>query len=187
MAVDPLRKRKICVLGSRSVGKSSLVIQFIENQFVEGYFPTIEANFTKPVKCNGVEYECDILDTAGQDEYTILNSKHAIGIHGYVLVYSVASRNSFDMIQIVHDKIVDYCGLNDIPCVIVGAKTDLSSRQVSPQDGEALAKSNKAAWIETSAKENVNVGKVFELCLGEIEKRTIVGNPEPKTSSCTIM
>jgi Ras family protein len=67
-------------------------------------------------------------DSHRQDEYSILNSKHAIGIHGYVLVYSVTSRRSFDMIKIVYDKIVDFCGKNDIPCVIVGAKTDLQSR-----------------------------------------------------------
>lgn len=63
-----------------------------------------------------------------QDEYSILNSKHAIGIHGFVLVYSVTSRNSFDMIQIVYDKIINYCGIKEIPCVIVGSKIDLSQR-----------------------------------------------------------
>jgi len=43
-----------------------------------------------------------------------------------------------------------------------------------------------AAWIETSAKNNVNVAKVFELCLGEIEKRTLNGNA-PKESQCVMM
>jgi Ras family protein len=70
------------------------------------------------------------LNPSSQDEYSILSSKHAIGIHGYVLVYSVASRRSFDMIQIVYDKIADFCGKNDIPCVIVGSKTDLQARCV---------------------------------------------------------
>lgn len=64
----------------------------------------------------------------GKDEYSILNSKHAIGIHGFVLVYSVTSRNSFNMIQIVYDKIVNFCGIKGIPCVIVGSKIDLSQR-----------------------------------------------------------
>ena len=126
-----------------------------------------------------------------QDEYTILNSKHAIGIHGFVLVYSVASRKSFDMVQIVYDKIVNFCGLNQIPCVIVGSKTDLQnryvsgsvcarrlerdpsilaptisaphqkSRQVQPEEGQQLAKQNHAAWVETSAKTNTNVGTCF--------------------------
>jgi hypothetical protein len=41
-----------------------------------------------------------------QDEYSILNSKHFIGIHGYMLVYSVASLQSFEMVQIVHQKIL---------------------------------------------------------------------------------
>jgi Ras family protein len=86
MTGDILKKRKIAVLGSRSVGascytipsckraktfndlsgKSSLVIQFIENHFVESYYPTIEATFQKSVNYNGVEYDCDIIDTAGQ-------------------------------------------------------------------------------------------------------------------------
>jgi Ras family protein len=167
MPGDILKKRKIAVLGSRSVGdsgpslssdghthpyvtttgKSSLVIQFTENQFIDSYYPTIENTFTKSVNYKGVDYDCDIIDTAGQvsiyiltatpvhslcligkDEYSILNSKHAIGIHGFVLVYSVTSRNSFDMIQIVYDKIVSFCGMKDIPCVIVGSKIDLSQR-----------------------------------------------------------
>jgi len=184
---DSLRKRKIAVLGSRSVGKSSLVIQFIENHFVESYYPTIESTFAKSVNYKGVEYDCDIIDTAGQDEYSILNSNHAIGIHGYVLVYSVTSRNSFDMIQIVYDKIVDFCGVSDIPCVIVGSKIDLQQRQVEPHEGEKLAQTNKAAWVETSAKNDINVGKVFELCLAEIEKRATQNQAEPQPNRCIVM
>lgn len=64
-----------------------------------------------------------------QDEFSILNSKHAVGIHGYVLVYSVANRNSFDMIQIVHDKILDYSGETKVPCVVVGQKCDLADQR----------------------------------------------------------
>ncbi|PPQ94953.1 hypothetical protein CVT25_003925 [Psilocybe cyanescens] len=175
IASPSLKKRKIVVLGSRSVGKSSLVVQFIENHFVDAYYPTIESIFQKTLKYNGVEFECEIIDTAGQDEYSIFNSKHAIGIHGYVLVYSVTSRNSFNMIQTVYNKIIDFCGTQDIPCVIVGSKTDLQSsspsRQVEPSEGEKLALQNHAAWVETSAKNNTNVSQVFELCLAEIEKR----------------
>ncbi|OBZ76613.1 GTP-binding protein rhb1 [Grifola frondosa] len=181
MPGDILKKRKIAVLGARSVGKSSLVIQYIENHFVESYYPTIESTFTKAINYKGVDYDCDIIDTAGQDEYTILNSKHAIGIHGFVLVYSVTSRKSFDMVQTVYDKIINFCGINSIPCVIVGAKMDLQQqRQVAVKEGQELATSHGAAWIETSAKNNVNVAKVFELCLGEIERRLPNSKSEPQ-------
>jgi Ras family protein len=114
---------------------------------VDSYYPTIESTFSKSINHKGTEFECDIIDTAGQasrpltkhlpqlnniqDEYSILNSKHAIGIHGFVLVYSVTSRKSFEMVQIVYDKIVNFCGMGSIPCVIVGAKNDLQSRCVS--------------------------------------------------------
>ncbi|KAI0353464.1 hypothetical protein OH77DRAFT_1406796 [Trametes cingulata] len=202
MPGDILKKRKIAVLGSRSVGKSSLVIQFIENHFVESYYPTIESVFNKTVTYKGADYDCDIIDTAGQvcppDEYTILNSKHAIGIHGYVLVYSVTNRKSFDMVRIVYDKIVSFCGVNSIPCVIVGSKIDLQNRclrshtprpyrQVDAKEAEKLASELDAAFVETSAKNNVNVSKVFELCLGEIEKRQPNSKQQPPESKCWIM
>jgi len=188
-AAAALKRRKIAVLGSRSVGKSSLVKQFIENHFVDAYYPTIESTFAKSVTYKGVEYDCHIIDTAGQDEYTPINSQYAIGIHGYILVYSITSRNTFDMIQIVYDKIIDFCGVSDIPCVIVGSKVDLAAtgRQVETTEGEKLAKSTNAAFVETSAKENINVGKVFELCLAEIEKRTAPNQAETTTKGCFIM
>ncbi|KAI0774085.1 small GTPase superfamily [Fomes fomentarius] len=190
MPGDILNKRKIAVLGSRSVGKSSLVVQFIENHFVESYYPTIENVFNKTVNYKGVDYDCDIIDTAGQDEYTILNSKHAIGIHGYVLVYSVTNHKSFDMVHVVYDKIINFCGMNSIPCVIVGSKIDLQnrpSRQVQIKEGQKLAEELDAAHIETSAKQNINVAKVFELCLGEIEKRQPSNKQEPQSTICTLM
>ncbi|KAK0230672.1 P-loop containing nucleoside triphosphate hydrolase protein [Armillaria fumosa] len=195
---ENLKKRKIAVLGARSVGKSSLIVQFVENRFVENYYPTIQNTFAKSVSFKGTEYDCEVIDTAGQDEYSILNSKYAIGIHGYVLVYSVTSRSSFDMIQVLYDKIVDFCGVTEIPCVIVGSKVDLSTskvmtqtyvtfRQVPAKDGEALAQTNNAVWVETSAKENINVGKVFDLCLGEIEKHSPTKQGEPPANRCVIM
>ncbi|KAK0206659.1 P-loop containing nucleoside triphosphate hydrolase protein [Desarmillaria ectypa] len=186
-SVENLKKRKIAVLGARSVGKSSLIVQFVENRFVENYYPTIENTFAKSVSFKGTEYDCEVIDTAGQDEYSILNSKHAIGIHGYVLVYSVTSRSSFDMIQVIYDKIVDFCGVTEIPCVIVGSKVDLTTRQVPAEDGERLAQANNAVWVETSAKDNINVGKVFDLCLGEIEKHSPTKQGEPPASRCVVM
>ena len=55
-----------------------------------------------------------------------MNSQYAIGIHGYILVYSITSKNSFNMIQVVYDKIVNFSGVTKIPCVMVGSKCDLS-------------------------------------------------------------
>jgi len=189
-----VKKRRICVLGSRSVGKSALVVQYVEGHFIEPYFPTIESIVFKNVNWNGENYEFEIIDTAGQDEYSMLSSRHAIGIHGFILVYSVASRPSFEMIRAVHDKILNYHGVSQVPCVIVGQKSDLpekklAPRQVTPQEGQALAKELHAAWIETSASSNVNVAKVFDLLLQEVEQQygAKTENAAAPENKCTIM
>lgn len=184
----PPKQRKIAIVGSRSVGKSSLTVQFVDGHFVESYYPTIENTFSKVIKHKGQEYATEIIDTAGQDEYSILNSKHFIGIHGYILVYSVASYQSFEMVQVIRDKILNHLGTDWVPVVIVGNKSDLrpEQRQVTAEDGKALAEKYQCAWTEASARYNENVTKAFELMIGQIEKAQ---NPNEPTggNKCNLM
>lgn len=93
---------------SRQTGKSSLAVQFVDGHFVESYYPTIENTFSKEIRFKGQDFMTEIVDTAGQDEYSILNSKHFIGIHGYMIVYSVASLTSFEMVRTIRDKIIHH-------------------------------------------------------------------------------
>lgn len=53
-------------------------------------------------------YVVAIANASQQDEYSILNSRHSIGIHGYMLVYSVASKQSFEMVKIIRDKVLNH-------------------------------------------------------------------------------
>ncbi|KAJ7622888.1 kinase-like domain-containing protein [Mycena polygramma] len=167
---------KIVVLGARCVGKSTLVDRFTLGSFSERYQPScLETRLKKTVSYNGTAHSCEIIDTVGQEEFFDLKSQHIIGIHGYILVYSVVNRASFDSIQIIYDKILDHSGLSDIPAIIVGNQVDLRHwpyrRQIDSEEGKQFAEGHGAAWIETSALRNENVDKVFKLCLAEIEKR----------------
>lgn len=112
-------------MGSRSVGKSSLTKKYISGEFEQSYYPTIEMTHQKTIVRDGITYDCEIIDTAGQDEYSLFHHKYAVGIHGYILVYSIASRQSFEMIQNLHDKILDFQAADKVCCVIVGQKSDL--------------------------------------------------------------
>ncbi|KAJ8101106.1 small GTPase superfamily [Lipomyces tetrasporus] len=181
----PPRPRKIAVVGSRAVGKSSMTVQFVEEHFVESYYPTIENQFSKIIRYKGQDYATEILDTAGQDEFSIMNQKHSIGVHGYVLVYSITSRSSFDMIRVIRDKILNNTGTESIPMVVVGNKSDLGAqRKVETIEGRNLAQEWNCPFVETSARHNANIAKVFELLIGEIEKYQ---NPTPDASGkCTI-
>ncbi|KAJ7893939.1 P-loop containing nucleoside triphosphate hydrolase protein, partial [Mycena olivaceomarginata] len=161
-------KRTIVVLGSRSVGKSSLIRRYCdpESQFVNSYFPTIETTYWKTI----LKYDCKIIDTAGQDESSIINLKYIYGTHAYVLVYSVASRRSFDLVSVLYDEIRGLYG-SPVPCVIVGCKTDLEKhREVETSEAAQLAERRNSAWIETSSKTDTNIKEVFEICIQEIEK-----------------
>lgn len=170
------RLRKVAVVGARSVGKSSLTVQFVEQHFVESYYPTIESQFSKSIRYKGQNYNIEILDTAGQDEYSIINEKHLVGIHGYLLVYSVTSRYTFDMISIVMDKILNYTGSDHVPAILVGNKSDLHmQRQVTEEEGKELAAKLKCGFVETSARHNDNITRSFELLVTEIEK---INNPQ---------
>jgi len=81
-------------------------------------------------------------------------------MNGYVLVYSISSKSSFDMIKIIRDKILDFTGLETVPCVIVGNKSDLNiQRQVTTQEGLELAQQWNCPFVETSAKNDENVCK----------------------------
>ncbi|EED18427.1 Rheb small monomeric GTPase RhbA [Talaromyces stipitatus ATCC 10500] len=184
----PPKQRKIAIVGSRSVGKSSLTVRFVDHHFVESYYPTIENTFSRIIKHKGQDYATEIVDTAGQDEYSILNSKHFIGIHGYIIVYSVASRQSFDMVTVIRDKILNHLGADWVPLVIVGNKSDLNAdqRQVQLEEGRQLAQQFNCGFTEASARLDYNVAKAFDLMIGEIEKSQ---NPSQPTgdSKCVVM
>ncbi|KAK7708488.1 GTP-binding protein [Diaporthe eres] len=184
----PSKSRKVAIVGSRSVGKSSLAVQFVDGHFVESYYPTIENTFSKVIKYKGQEFSTEIIDTAGQDEYSIMNSKHFIGIHGYMLVYSVASLQSFEMVQVIREKLLNHLGVEWVPIVIVGNKSDLrpEQRQVSTDDGKKLSEKYNCAWTEASARYNENVGRGFDLLIAQIEKAQNPNEP-PAGGKCLVM
>ncbi|KAG6002332.1 GTP-binding protein [Claviceps maximensis] len=182
------KQRKIAIVGSRSVGKSTLAVRFVDGHFVESYYPTIENTFSKTIRHKGQDYSTEIVDTAGQDEYSILNSKHFIGIHGYMLVYSVSSLPSFEMIQVIREKILNHLGSESVPIVIVGNKSDLrpEQRQVGLDDGRKLSDKFQCGWTEASARYNDNVGRAFELLIAQIEKSQSPAEV-PVKGACSLM
>ncbi|CDR42694.1 CYFA0S10e01178g1_1 [Cyberlindnera fabianii] len=178
------RTRKISVCGARGVGKSTLVVQYVDNYFVESYYPTIQNQFNKSVKFRDQTYEVEILDTAGQDEFTIMNDSTIV--HGYLLVYAINSRSSFDLLPVIRDKILDSTGTDKVPMILVGNKLDLE-RKVSKDEGAKLAREfGNIPFIEVSAKMSQgeqDIGKIFLGLLEQIEGEKI----DPTNEKCIVM
>lgn len=90
-------------------------------------------------------------------------------------MYSVTSKLSFEMIGVIRDKILNFTGTDWVPIVIVGNKTDLQGqRQVTREDGEDLASRWKCLSCETSAKTNMNIGKMETTSRREAKARLSV-------------
>lgn len=66
--------------------------------------------FSKITRMNNADYEVKLVDTAGQDEYSIFPAQYSMDFHGYVLVYSITSQKSFEVIKIIYEKLIDVMG-----------------------------------------------------------------------------
>eukprot|EP01100_Stratorugosa_tubuloviscum_P014525 TRINITY_DN782_c0_g1_i7.p1 TRINITY_DN782_c0_g1~~TRINITY_DN782_c0_g1_i7.p1 ORF type:complete len:191 (-),score=89.89 TRINITY_DN782_c0_g1_i7:105-677(-) len=157
---------KIVILGSGGVGKSALIIQFVNNRFNDEYYPLIEDNYRKQITVDDQVCLLDIFDTAPQEEYNALRDHYIRMVQGFLCVYSITSHSSFDQINTFRKLILTLKETDKVPIVLVANKCDLeeSYRQVSKFEGQELAKSFGVPFFETSAKTRINVEEsLFEL------------------------
>ena len=87
------------------VGKSALTIQLIQNLFAEDYDPTIEDSYRKQVVIDGETCRLDILDTAGQEEYSAMRDQYMRTGEGFLLVFAVNNAKSFEDISQYREQI----------------------------------------------------------------------------------
>eukprot|EP01121_Diplochlamys_sp_Union-15-3_P000387 TRINITY_DN1035_c0_g1_i1.p1 TRINITY_DN1035_c0_g1~~TRINITY_DN1035_c0_g1_i1.p1 ORF type:complete len:203 (-),score=50.69 TRINITY_DN1035_c0_g1_i1:87-665(-) len=156
---------KIVCVGAGGVGKSAITIQFIQQHFIDEYDPTIEDSYRKQVLIDKDIAMLDILDTAGQEEYSAMREQYMRDGEGFLIVYSIISRDTFEELQNFADQICrvrDVDSLKNVPIVVVGNKRDLEEqRAVTTYEGEEWAKSLGVDFFEVSAKQRFNVDEAF--------------------------
>ena len=133
--------------------------KWLLGHFMECYDPTIEDPHLKTMQIDDQLCNVEVLDTAGQYEYTGMWDRWMRGRDGYILVYSISSWSSFEGIKQFHDRIriVE----ESAPIILVGNKCDVGCREVPTQAGIDLAKGFNGQFFEASAKTPLNVEKVF--------------------------
>ncbi|KAK0714839.1 ras small monomeric GTPase [Lasiosphaeris hirsuta] len=171
MASKFTREYKLVVVGGGGVGKSCLTIQLIQAHFVDEYDPTIEDSYRKQCVIDDEVALLDVLDTAGQEEYSAMREQYMRTGEGFLLVYSITSRESFEEITTFQQQILRVKDKDYFPMVVVGNKCDLEhERRVTYNEGKALAESFGCKFLETSAKTTMNVEKAFYDTVREIRK-----------------
>ena len=154
---------KLLIIGDSGVGKSSMMIRFADDQYTETYISTIGVDFkVRTIEIDGKITKLQIWDTAGQERFRSIVSSYYRGTYGILLCYSVTDRQSFEKL----DKWLEDCkkyALPNVKIILCGLKCDSDNkREVSREQGEIYANSHGFKFIETSAKQNINIDLAFE-------------------------
>lgn len=146
-------------------------------RFVDGVFlapdeisATIGVDFkVKVIDVEGKKYKLTIWDTAGQERFRTLTSSYYRGAQGVILVYDVSNRDSFNDLQTWFNELDTYCSSKEVVRMIVGNKVDKeSSREVSRQEGQDLARKLQTLFVECSAKTKLGVQQAFDELVQQI-------------------
>lgn len=138
---------------------------------MDEYDPTIEDSYRKQVEIDQETCLLDILDTAGQEEFSAMRDQYMRTGQGFLCVYSITSRSSFEEISSFREQILRVKEEDNVPMVLVGNKCDLEdSRVVATSEGADLAKSFGCKFLESSAKSRINVEESFFELVREIRK-----------------
>jgi len=153
------------VLGSGGVGKSSLVIRFIQDVFIEKYDPTIEDSYRHQIEVDSTPVMLQILDTAGTEQFTSMREMYMRNGDGFLVIYSITAPSSFgeipDILELIR-RVRDAVRVSDIPMILIGNKADLrEQREVTTEQGEKLAEKYQVKFYETSAKTKANIEESF--------------------------
>ncbi|CAD7686735.1 unnamed protein product [Nyctereutes procyonoides] len=153
---------KLVLLGSGSVGKSSLALRYVKNDF-KSILPTVGcAFFTKVVELGAVSLKFEIWDTAGQEKYHSICHLYFRGANAALLVYDITRRDSFCKAQQWLQDLERQVPAGEVVVMLVGNKTDLGEqREVTFQEGKEFAESKRLLFMEASAKLNHQVTEVF--------------------------
>ncbi|XP_070490695.1 ras-related protein Rab-21 [Chironomus tepperi] len=181
---------KVVLLGEGKVGKTSILLRFVHDQFNKQHLSTIQASFLN----KKINFETDdnrncrvnlnIWDTAGQEMFHSLGPIYYRNSQGAILVYDISSADSFEKIKMWIKELKKVVG-DEIVCVIVGNKIDLQKEGKTNYDPEPhiqYAKSVGALHFLTSAKLNEHIDDLFL----EISKLMIKSHDEKQQANATL-
>ena len=159
---------KVLLLGNSDLGKSSILIRYVDESWNEAFVPTIGVDFkVKSMEVEQKKIKMQIWDTAGQERFRNVISSYFRGAHGLFLIYDITNRDSFKNLENWLIEIEKNASENVLK-ILVGNKNDLEQdREISYEEGKNFANRNGMEFIETSAKINTNVSEAFEM-LGKL-------------------
>ena len=156
------KRVKFIIIGDKTVGKSCIINQFIEKQFINEYIPTIGSDkIKKEIEIEGKILNLEIWDTVGQEQYRTVNKIFIKNAQIALIVYDITNKDSFNNLNFWLQEIIDI-NRKKVICCVLSNKTDLYENQVvDSEEGKNFADEKKISFFETSAKDYESIENVF--------------------------
>lgn len=153
-------QKKICLLGSFAVGKTSLVRRYVESIYSETYQTTVGVKVDKKVvQVNSTELTLVLWDLYGEDEFQKMRWSYLRGSAGYLLVADGTRRATLDKAFLLEQRVKEEVG--EIPFVFVVNKCDLAEDWQLDAGLEEQFAANHRGILRSSAKTGENVEEAF--------------------------
>ncbi|XP_047657244.1 GTPase KRas isoform X4 [Tachysurus fulvidraco] len=127
-------------------------------------------SYRKQVVIDGETCLLDILDTAGQEEYSAMRDQYMRTGEGFLCVFAINNIKSFADVHLYREQINRVKDSDNVPMVLVGNKCDLGSRSVETRQAQELARGYGIPFVETSAKTRQGVEEAFYSLVREIRR-----------------
>ncbi|OXV08333.1 hypothetical protein Egran_03904 [Elaphomyces granulatus] len=185
-------KISITICGDGGCGKSSITLRLVRSQWTHEYDPTIEDSYSVTRMVDGIPYFLSLTDTAGQEEYRGLWASSNLKSDAFLLVYDITNASSLEALNYFMEMIdieaeqrlednqrlmrelgpgaggVDV-GMPPPVKIIAGNKCDLKDARVIPaRQGLDYARGHGCGFMETSAREMVNIEETFALIVRRV-------------------
>jgi Ras-related protein Rab-35 len=171
---------KLLVVGESSVGKSSILLRYTNGQFTDNYNYTVGVDFkVKKIIHKNKEVTLQLWDTAGQERYRSVTRTFYHRAKGVVVVFDLSNRKTLEAVTRWLMEIQENC--DEIPRILVGNKCD-SLREVKEEEGAEVAKRFGLPYMETSAKEDININSTFNKLVEIIHSNDEIRNKNQKNN-----
>ena len=178
---------KYVIIGDSAVGKSNILLRYINNTFSEDFKSTVGVEFgAKNLIVNNNTYRIQLWDTAGQENFrSIARAYYKNSVCAFI-VYDITDHRSFESVLGWIDDCIKQT-TKSVLLVLIGNKSDLEEqRKVTYEEGQAFAKSHDMIFMETSAKTGKNINESFEESVKQIDQNILDGKYDLENDNCGI-
>eukprot|EP01126_Amoeba_proteus_P060021 TRINITY_DN78_c0_g1_i23.p1 TRINITY_DN78_c0_g1~~TRINITY_DN78_c0_g1_i23.p1 ORF type:complete len:197 (-),score=29.53 TRINITY_DN78_c0_g1_i23:218-808(-) len=164
----PSARYKILLIGDSAVGKSSMLLRFVDDTFSDSFISNIGSDYKEKILDNN---KLQIWDTGGQERFRTITSSFYQGAHGVIVLYDITNQETWASVQKWVQEVDRYAP--EAAKVLVGNKSDLAAeRQVPTDEAREYADSLDIPYFETSAREGTCIEQAFKRLAECIKEKT---------------